>query len=79
MTDLEKLVEEKGLNKKAYISHVWTSSRTGEQPLSALIAETLQSANEKGYKGTPSIQYSSTFDAGNNAVIFSALIIVHRN
>lgn len=79
MTDLEKLVEEKGLNKKAYISHVWTSSRTGEQPLSVLVAETLQSAVEKGYKGVPNIQYSSTFDAGNNVVIFSALITVHRN
>lgn len=79
MTDLEKLVEEKGLNKKAYISHVWTSSRTGEQPLSLLIAEALQSAVDKGYKGVPNIQYSSTFDAGNNVVIFSAVIIVHRN
>lgn len=79
MTDLERLVEEKGLNKKAYISHVWTSSRTGEQPLSLLIAEALQSAADKGYKGIPNIQYSSAFDAGNNVVIFSALIIVHRN
>lgn len=79
MTDLEKLVEEKGLNKKAYISHVWTSNKQGEQPLSLLVAEALQSAAEKGYKGVPNIQYSSTFDTGNNAVIFSALIIVHRN
>ena len=79
MTDLEKLVEEKGLNKKAYIGHVWTSNKEGEKPLSLLIADALGSANEKGYKGVPNIQYSSAFDAGNNAVIFSALIIVHRN
>lgn len=79
MTDLEKLVEEKGMNKKMFISHVWTSNKEGEEPLSVLIAKSLQSAVEKGYKGQPSIQYSSAFDAGNNAVIFSALITVSRN
>lgn len=79
MTTLEKLVEEKGLNKKAYIAHIWTSNAEGEKPLSLMIAEKLESASEKGYKGIPNIQYSSTFDAGNNLVIFSALIIVNRN
>lgn len=79
MTTLEKLVEEKGLNKKAYIAHVWTSSKAGEKPLSLLVAEALDSANGKGYKGIPNIQYSSAFDTGNNAVIFSALITVSRN
>ena len=79
MTDLEKLVQDNGLNKKAYIGHVWTSNKQGEQPLSLLVAEALQSAADKGYKGIPNIQYSSAFDAGNNAIIFSALIIVHRS
>ena len=79
MTDLERLVEEKGLNKKAFIGHVWTSSKQGEKPLSVLVAETLDSASSKGYKGVPNIQYSSTFDVSNNVVIFSALITVYRN
>ena len=79
MTDLEKLVKDNGLNKKAYIGHVWTSNKGGEKPLSLLIAEALDSANEKGYKGVPNVQYSSTFDAGNNLVIFSAVIIVYRS
>jgi hypothetical protein len=60
------------------MGHVWTSSEKGATPLTDLVLEMVCKFKNDGYNGIPQIQYSSTYDSGNNTVIFSAFITVTK-
>lgn len=69
---------EKDMRGDVCVGHVWTSSEKGATPLTDLVLDMVVKFKNDGYNGIPNIQYSSTFDSGNNTVIFSAFITVSK-
>lgn len=69
---------ERDMKGDVCMGHVWTSSEKGATPLTDLVLNMVCEFKNEGYNGIPQIQYSSTFDSGNNTVIFSAFITVSK-
>ena len=69
---------EKDMRGDVCVGHVWTSSEKDATPLTDLVLDLVVKFKNDGYNGIPNIQYSSSYDADNRTVIFSAFITVTK-